>query len=151
MKKPSMRELRDMLLTDHQNLKEAQQGSSYIEGYRNALKNIINIIEIQMMPIERQIIIDVCNTNLYCGSSNQKKYDNGENFYDSTLNSTENKQQCTTIDGTMEHLFNEVAKNSNANRNGIVAGYSNGKLCFYELDSIEETVKRYLTTRSLNM
>ena len=58
--------------------------------------------------------------------------------------------QCAIHD-VMARLFDEVAKNTNADRSRIVAGYDKGRLCFYELDLYEETVKRYLTTLSLNV
>ena len=61
-----------------------------------------------------------------------------------------NEQQCA-IHNVMTRLFDDVAKNSNADRSRVVAGYEKGKLCFYELDVYEGTVKRYLTTVSLNM
>jgi hypothetical protein len=60
-----------------------------------------------------------------------------------------NEQQCAIHD-VMVRLFDDVAKNSNADRSRVVAGYDKGKLCFYELDLHEETVKRYLLTVSLN-
>ena len=49
----------------------------------------------------------------------------------------------------MAHLYDEVAKNSNADRSRVVAGYDKGKMSFYELDLHEETVKRYITTISI--
>ena len=60
------------------------------------------------------------------------------------------KQQCSIHD-VIARLFDEVTKNTNADRSRVVAGYDKGKLCFYELDLHEETVKRYLTTLSLNV
>ena len=60
------------------------------------------------------------------------------------------KQQCAIHD-VMARLFDEVTKNTNADRSRVVAGYDKGKLCFYELDLHEEKVKRYLTTLSLNV
>ena len=61
-----------------------------------------------------------------------------------------NVQQCAIHD-VMARLFDEVTKNTNADRSRVVASYDRGKLCFYELDLNEETVKRYLTTLSLNV
>ena len=55
------------------------------------------------------------------------------------------------IHDDMARLFDDVTKNTNADRSRVVAGYDKGKLCFYELDLHEETVKRYLTTVSLNV
>lgn len=60
------------------------------------------------------------------------------------------EQQCAIHD-VMARLFDDVAKNSNADKDRIVCGYNKGKLSFYELDLHEETVKRYLTTVSLNV
>lgn len=65
-------------------------------------------------------------------------------------NNLKNEQQCAIHD-VMARLFDEVGKNTNADRSRVVAGYDKGKLCFYELDLHEETVKRYLTTVSLNV
>ena len=59
-------------------------------------------------------------------------------------------QQCAIHD-VMARLFDEVTKNTKADRSRVVARYDRGKLCFYELDLNEETVKRYLTTLSLNV
>ena len=58
------------------------------------------------------------------------------------------EQQCAIHD-IMARLFETIAQNSNADRSRVVAGFDKGKLCFYELDLHEETVKRYLTTVSL--
>jgi hypothetical protein len=66
------------------------------------------------------------------------------------MENTKNEQQCAIHD-VMARLFDEVAKDTNADKSRIVAGYNKGKLCFYELDLHEETVKRYLTTISLNV
>ena len=60
------------------------------------------------------------------------------------------EQQCAIHD-VMVRLFDDVTKNSNADRSRVVAGFHKGKLCFYGLDLHEETVKRYLTTVSLNV
>lgn len=60
-------------------------------------------------------------------------------------------EQQYAIHDVMARLFDDVAKNSNADRSRVVAGYDKGKLCFYELDLHEKTVKRYLTTVSLNV
>ena len=64
------------------------------------------------------------------------------------MENTKNEQQCAIHD-VMARLFDEVTKNTNADRSRVVAGYDKGKLCFYELDLHEETVKRFLTTISL--
>lgn len=55
------------------------------------------------------------------------------------------------IHDIMARLYDDVTKNSNADRSRVVAGFDKGKLCFYEHDLHEETVKRYLTTVSLNV
>lgn len=68
-----------------------------------------------------------------------------EHFLDEILT-----EQCNIAD-VMARLFDDVTKNSNADRSRVVAGFDKGKLCFYELDLHEETVKRYLTTVSLNV
>lgn len=72
-------------------------------------------------------------------------------FKDNMENDNLKKEQQYAIHDVVSCLFEEVAKNSNADRSRVVAGYDNGKLCFYELDLHEETVKRYLTTVSLNV
>ncbi len=59
--------------------------------------------------------------------------------------------KALSIADVMARLFEDVTKNSNADRSRVVAGFDKGKLCFYELDLHEETVKRYLTTVSLNV
>jgi hypothetical protein len=51
----------------------------------------------------------------------------------------------------MARLFSEVSKNTNADKDRVVASYSRGILCFYELSLNEETIKRYLTTISINV
>ena len=66
------------------------------------------------------------------------------------MEDTKNEQQCAIHD-VMARLFDDVAKNTNADKDRIVCGYNRGKLCFYELDLHEEKVKRYLTTISLNV
>ena len=64
------------------------------------------------------------------------------------MKKTKDENQCA-INDVMAHLYDEVAKNSNADRSRVVAGYDNGKMSFYELDLNEETVKRYITTISI--
>ena len=64
------------------------------------------------------------------------------------MKNRKNENQCE-INDVMAHLYDEVSKNSNADRSRVVAGYDKGKLCFYELDLHEETVKRYITTISI--
>ena len=65
-------------------------------------------------------------------------------------NNLKNEKQCVIHD-VMARLFDDVAKNSYADRSRVVAGFVKGKLCFYELDLHEKTVKRYLMTISLNV
>ena len=64
------------------------------------------------------------------------------------MKNRKNKNQCA-INDVMAHLYDEVTKNSKADRSRVVAGYDNGKMSFYELDLNEETVKRYITTISI--
>jgi hypothetical protein len=54
MRKTAMIELRDKLLEEVQNLKEASQTNEHLKGYREALKNVANDIDAQMAQIERQ-------------------------------------------------------------------------------------------------
>lgn len=53
-----MTELRDKLLENFQDLKEASQTSEYLKGYRDALKNIANDIDAQMLEKERKQLYD---------------------------------------------------------------------------------------------
>jgi hypothetical protein len=53
MRKTAMIELRDKLLEEVQNLKEASQTNEHLKGYREALKNVANDIDAQMAQIER--------------------------------------------------------------------------------------------------
>ena len=68
-----------------------------------------------------------------------------DNAFEEATNETQR------IHDVLALLFDEVAKNTNADKDRVVAGYNNGKLCFYELDLHEETVIRYLTTLSLKV
>jgi coenzyme F420-reducing hydrogenase alpha subunit len=54
MRKTAMIELRDKLLEEVQNLKEASQTNEHLKGYREALKNVANDIDAQMILIERE-------------------------------------------------------------------------------------------------
>jgi hypothetical protein len=61
------------------------------------------------------------------------------------------KEEECAIHDVMARLFSEVSKNTNADKDRVVASYSRGILCFYELSLNEETIKRYLTTISINV
>ena len=50
--------LRDKLLEEVQNLKESAQENEHLKGYREALKNVANDIDAQMLATERQQLID---------------------------------------------------------------------------------------------
>lgn len=58
MKKTAMIELRDKLLVEVENLKEASQNNEHLKGYREALKNVANDIDAQMAQIEYKIIVN---------------------------------------------------------------------------------------------
>ncbi len=58
MRKTAMIELRDKLLEEVQNLKEASQTNEHLKGYREALKNVANDIDAQMTQIEYKIIVN---------------------------------------------------------------------------------------------
>ena len=57
MRKTSMMELRNKLLIEVQNLKEPAQQNEHINGYREALKNVANDIEAQMLAHEKTELI----------------------------------------------------------------------------------------------
>lgn len=84
MRDTAMKELRDKLLVEVQNLKEASQTNEHLKGYREALKNVANDIDAQMMRFERQIIVDAYNADLYGGLSGHKKFNDGDDYYNST-------------------------------------------------------------------
>jgi hypothetical protein len=58
MKKTAMIELRDKLLEEYQNLKDPSHNHEYLNGYREALKNVANDIDAQMAQIEYKIIVN---------------------------------------------------------------------------------------------
>ena len=72
-------------------------------------------------------------------------------YIEGVFDDAESQSKNCFINDVMARLFDDVTKNSNADRNRVVAGFDKGKLCFYELDLYEERVKRYLTTVSLNV
>lgn len=80
-----MKELRDKLLVEVQNLKEASQTNAYLKGYREALKDVANVIDAQMMRLERKTIVDAYNADLYGGLSGQKKFNDGDDYYNSVF------------------------------------------------------------------
>lgn len=57
MRKTSMMELRDKLLEEYQNLKEPSHNHEYLNGYREALKNVANDIDAQMLAHEKTELI----------------------------------------------------------------------------------------------
>ncbi len=83
MRQTAMKELHDKLLEEVQNLKESAQKNEYLQGYRDALKNVANDIHAQMMRFERQIIVDAYNADLCGGFTGQKKFDDGDDYYNS--------------------------------------------------------------------
>lgn len=83
MRDTAMKELRDKLLVEVQNLKEASQTNEHLNGYREALKNVANDIDAQMMRFERQIIVDAYNADFCGGFSGHKKFKDGEHYYNS--------------------------------------------------------------------
>lgn len=50
--------LRDKLLEEIQSIKEASQEDQYIKAYREALKNIANDIDANMIPLESEAMIN---------------------------------------------------------------------------------------------
>lgn len=54
------------------------------------------------------------------------------------------------IADVISRLYDKVVADTKADRSRVVAGYYNGRLSFYELDSHEEKVVRYLTTLQIN-
>jgi hypothetical protein len=54
MNKTAMTILKDKLLDEYQNLKD---DNDHTKGYREALKNIANDIDAQMMEVERQMLL----------------------------------------------------------------------------------------------
>lgn len=54
----AMIQLRDKLLEEVQKLKEQSEKNEHIKGYRDALNNIANDIDAQMLAIEREQIND---------------------------------------------------------------------------------------------
>ena len=85
MKKTPMTELRDKLLEEVQNLKENAQLNEHLKGYREALKNVANDIDAQMLRFENLVIADAYNADLYGGLSGQKKFDDGQDYYSKTF------------------------------------------------------------------
>lgn len=60
--KTAMQQLKDKLLEEVERLSDAQPLTDQY-GYREALKNISNDIDAQMLELERQQIIDAVNAN----------------------------------------------------------------------------------------
>ena len=84
MRKTAMAELRDKILEEYQNLKDASQANEHLNGYREALKNIANDIDAQMLSIEKDSIVD----SFAAGFGVENIYSavtNGIKFYDSTF------------------------------------------------------------------
>jgi len=52
--KTAMMQLRNKLLIEVQELKETAQQNEHLKGYREALKNVANDIDAQMLAIEKQ-------------------------------------------------------------------------------------------------
>lgn len=60
--KTALTQLRDKLLVTCQELKEPSIGNEHLKGYREALKNVANDIDAQMLAIEQKQIEDAYNT-----------------------------------------------------------------------------------------
>ena len=73
MRKTAMIELRDKLLEEIQNLKEASQANEHLKGYREALKNVANDIDAQMAKLEYKSIV-----NAHLAGQNSAEEENGE-------------------------------------------------------------------------
>jgi hypothetical protein len=88
MNKTAMTILKDKILEEYQELREPAQLNEHIKGYREALKNIANDIDAQMMEVEKIIIMQSYNDGYKEGS-----YDTGpwaEDYYDE-IYGTKNK------------------------------------------------------------
>jgi hypothetical protein len=57
MRKTSMMQFRDKILIEVQNLKESAQQNEHLKGYREALKNVANDIDAQMLTHEKTELI----------------------------------------------------------------------------------------------
>jgi len=82
-----MTELRDKLLLEVGNLNETDQSSEHIKGYREALKNIAQDIESQILELEKSEMID---------------------FAYSQIRQIESELGCMIFHKVPEELFNEI-------------------------------------------
>jgi hypothetical protein len=85
MNKTAMTILKDKLLEEYQNLKD---DTEHIKGYREALKNIANDIDAQMMEVEKIIIMQSYNDGYKEGSHGTERW--GSDYYDD-IYETKNK------------------------------------------------------------
>lgn len=85
--KTAMMELRDKLLSVYEELKESS--SEHLLGYSEALKNVANDIDVQMLKTERQQIEDAFVAGDERGTNNIPF--NAEQYYNQTY--TQNNNQ----------------------------------------------------------
>jgi len=83
MQKTAMIELRDKLLEEVGNLKDASQSSEHINGYREALKNISNDIDAQMLCHEKEQISSAFESGMVLNNSSNRYVSDieAENYY----------------------------------------------------------------------
>lgn len=85
MRKTAMIELRDKLLEEYQNLKESSHNHEYLNGYREALKNVANDIDAQMAKLEYKSIVNAyaagCSIEDGVFTAVEKGVDFYENLY----------------------------------------------------------------------
>ena len=77
-----MIELRDKLLVEVENLKEASQNNEHLKGYREALKNVANDIDAQMAQIEYKTIVNAYATGCGIEDGIFTAVDKGINHYE---------------------------------------------------------------------
>jgi hypothetical protein len=85
MRKTAMIELRDKLLKQVQNLKEASQTNEHLKGYREALKNVANHIDAQMLSVEKDSIVDSFAAGFGVENRIFTAVIKGQDFYDETF------------------------------------------------------------------
>lgn len=59
------------------------------------------------------------------------------------------RKENMNVSKFLEHIFEEVSKNTNTPKDRVVAAYNKGILSFYEMDMYEEKIKRHLTSISI--
>jgi hypothetical protein len=85
MRKTAMIELRDKLLEEYQNLKEPSHNHEYLNGYREALKNVANDIDAQMLLVEKDSIVDSFAAGFGVENRIFTAVTKGQEFYDETF------------------------------------------------------------------